>query len=116
MPIQRYHQRLKVKAGEQWNVNRENFTGTRGWDEGLKNPGFRFDGSGRSFQTASVEGVKNRDADGYERNHPDAFGWKTPRTSSGSKARKAASAKIAKIPLALSSHIARVYLSKRLAA
>ena len=55
------------------------------------------------------EGVKNRDADGYERNHPDAFGWKTPRTSSGSKARKAASAKIAKIPLALSQHIARVY-------
>lgn len=26
--------------------------------EGLKNPGFRFDGSGKSFQTASVDGVK----------------------------------------------------------
>jgi hypothetical protein len=62
------------------------------------------------------EGVKNRDADGYERNHPEAFGWKTPRTSSGSKARKAASATIAKIPLALSSHIARVYKPERLAA
>lgn len=55
------------------------------------------------------DGVKNRDTDGYERDHPEAFGWKTPRTSSGSKARKAASATIAKIPLALSSHIARVY-------
>jgi hypothetical protein len=62
------------------------------------------------------EGVKNRDADGYERNHPEAFGWKTPRTSSGSKARKAASATIAKIPLALSSHIARVYKPQRIAA
>jgi hypothetical protein len=152
MPPQRYHQRLKVKAGEQWNVNRPNFTGTRGWDdEGLKNPGFRFDGSGKSFQSESVnrhvaqyaastpsegfkteglnwsdrskrgqdftrvgglqaEGHKHRDADGYDRSHPEAFGWKGPRTSSGAKAaRKAASAKIAKIPFALSSHIARVY-------
>lgn len=58
MPIQRYHERLKVKAGEQWNINRDNFTGTRGWDEGVKNPGFRVDGSGGSFQTASV---KNHD-------------------------------------------------------
>lgn len=110
-----------------------------------KVPGFRFDGSGGSFQTAAVEGVKGRDLDGYERNHPNAFGWKIPRTSSGSpgrkakvaegrkgtgsgsgknatwfdqnlcahasksSARKAASAKIAKIPFALSSHIARVY-------
>jgi hypothetical protein len=54
MPIQRYHERLKVKAGEQWNVNRANFTGTRGWDEGLKNPGFRFDGSGRVVPDESV--------------------------------------------------------------
>lgn len=87
-----------------------------------KVPGFRFDGSGRSFQTASVNlhqdsGQKHRDADGYERNHPKAFGWKGPRTSSSAtSARKAASAKIAKIPFALSSHIARVYHPKRLAA
>lgn len=57
----------------------------------------------------AAEGRKHRDPDGYDRSHPDAFGWKVPRTSSGSKARKAASAQIAKIPLALSSHIARVY-------
>lgn len=143
MPIQKYHSRLKVKAGEQWNINRENFTGTRGWDEGVKNgeagggswfaigspgqavtggnpdgrknPGFRFDGSGKSFQTESVnrhvaEGLKHRDADGYERDHPQAFGWKSPRTSSSAvSARKAASARIAKIPLPLSQHIARAW-------
>lgn len=55
MPIQKCHSRLKVKEGEQWNVNRTNFTGTRGWDDGIKNPGFRFDGSGKSFQSESVD-------------------------------------------------------------
>jgi hypothetical protein len=55
------------------------------------------------------DGVKNRDVDGYERKHPNAFGWKVPRTSSHSKARKAASAMIAKIPLPLARHIARTY-------
>lgn len=87
-----------------------------------KNPGFRFDGSGRSFQSESVarhvDGRKLRDEeDGYERNHPRAFGWKAPRTSSTAlKVRKAASAKIAKIPFALSSHIARVYHPQKAAA
>ncbi len=126
-----------------------------------KVPGFRFDGSGKSFQSASVqehtknnggswfniahnttsgkgqnpdgrkvpsdvgrrtdigkgarfttrdcgdEGIKLRDQDGYERNHPNAFGWKSPRTSSGNvRGRKFASAMIAKIPLTLSRHIA----------
>ncbi len=54
-------------------------------------------------------GLKLRDQDGYERTHPDAFGWKTPRTSSKSEARKQASAAIAKIPFSLAQHIARVY-------
>jgi hypothetical protein len=125
---------------------------------GSKVPGFRFDGSGKSFQSASVEqtgqkgrgiphirdgaphtkhlinpaenvpksagfnvtaaqryrgglsdGVKARDADGYDRNYPAAFGWKAPRTSPKSDSRKAASALIAKIPLTLSRHIAAVY-------
>jgi hypothetical protein len=107
--------------------------------------GFRFDGSGRSFQSASVEhtgvkapgmnwsdrtkgerlsftdiagrhtaaamaeGIKQRDLDGYEHNHPEAFDWKAPRTSSHSPQRKAASAMIAKIPFMLSSWIARCY-------
>lgn len=103
-----------------------------------KVPGFRFDGSCKSFQSASVEhtGVKapgmnwsdqtKRGQDftrivgnhatagikgsvGYERNHPNAFGWKLPGTNSKSPARKMASAMIAKIPEPLSRHIARTF-------
>jgi hypothetical protein len=59
---------------------------------GAKNPGFRFDGSGRSFQSESVN------------TH-----IKLSRSGSKSPARKAASAKIAKIPFALSAWIARTY-------
>jgi hypothetical protein len=70
--------------------------------DGHKNPGFRFDGSGKSFQSESVN-----------RHSADSFGWskESPLRNCNSKspARKAASALIAKIPLALSSHIARVY-------
>lgn len=101
--------------------------------------GFRFDGSGGSFQTAAVkvsglnwsnygkpgykaeafnttaeqrlkaDHIKNKDADGYERDHPAAFGWKKPRTSSHSHARKADSAHIAKIPFPLARHIAAAW-------
>jgi hypothetical protein len=67
-----------------------------------KNPGFRFDGSGRSFQSESVA-----------RHVSDTFGWAKQsdlrNNNSKSPRRKAASAKIAKIPLVLSRHIARVY-------
>jgi hypothetical protein len=53
------------------------------------------------------DGRKLRDQDGYERSHPNAFGWKSPRTSSRDfKKRKFASAMIAKIPLPLSRFIA----------
>jgi hypothetical protein len=57
------------------------------------------------------DGRKRRDeADGYDRTHPAAFGWKSPRTSStATSARKAASARIAKIPLTLSRWIAAHY-------
>jgi hypothetical protein len=68
-----------------------------------KVPGFRFDGSGRSFQSASVDHLKLKDQDGYE------LGWNAPRTSSRSTARKAASAMIAKIPAPLAQWIARAY-------
>lgn len=75
-----------------------------------KVPGFRFDGSGKSFQTASVEGVKMRDQDGYERDHPAAFGWKSLRTSSGDKkGRQFASAMIAKIPMPLGQFIGATF-------
>jgi hypothetical protein len=94
-----------------------------------KVPGFRFDGSGRSFQTASVEGMKNAIGGSWFKigspgqknvnNNPDGRQWKRDPVAScgsGSKKRKHASAKIAKIPFALSSHIARVYRPKDLAA
>lgn len=95
----------------------------------IKIAGFRFDGSGGSFQSAAVknegidgswfaigapgqrkvggnpDGRKLKDQDGYERDHPAAFGWKKPRTSSKSSKRKMASAMIAKIPLVLARHI-----------
>jgi C-5 cytosine-specific DNA methylase len=122
---------------------------------GQKVEGFRFDGSGKSFQTAAVEGVKNPGLDcskhgqpGYaegpgrsfrdsanknnggswfavsHNNVPHSRGddikcggdWFGPGNasamrnhSSKSPKRKMASAMIAKIPLPLSRHIARVY-------
>jgi hypothetical protein len=97
-----------------------------GWtSNGLKVPGFRFDGSGKSFQTASVkefgwnqnekfqaarrEGIKQQDGRGK--------GWfgeygpnqGTRNTGSKSNARKAASAMIAKIPFPLAQYIARIF-------
>lgn len=82
-------------------------TGKLHWqDDSLKVPGFRFDGSGRSFQTASVEGQKAVTGgwfnDGADPNRMAAF-------SSKSSARKVASARIAKIPSALSRYIGEVY-------
>ena len=77
---------------------------------GRKNPGFRFDGSGRSFQSESVErhvgeGRKGAGAGAGA----EWFDGNLCVTSSKSPARKAASAKIAKIPIALSRWIARCY-------
>ncbi|HWX30138.1 MAG TPA: hypothetical protein VNZ53_22210, partial [Steroidobacteraceae bacterium] len=75
-----------------------------------KVPGFRFDGSGKSFQSASVNGLKAAQdgLGGYGGN----FGWNnTPmrRGNSKSSGRKMASAMIAKIPLPLSRHIAATF-------
>jgi len=72
-------------------------------DHGAKMPGFRFDGSGKSFQTASVEhmGIK-QGGDWFNADQPSI----SRQCSSKSPARKAASAMIAKIPLQLSRHIA----------
>lgn len=114
--------------------------------KGFKNAGFRFDGSGRSFQSESVnratktnggswfnvahtttsgkgqnpvhreigDGVKQAGISDGRKNGGDWFssgeGMSLQRrASSRSSARKAASAAIAKIPLALARHIARVY-------
>lgn len=74
--------------------------------EATKLPGFRFDGSGRSFQSASVgRKVPGGGADGWfgSNDHP------LRQHTKGHPARKEASAMIAKIPLTLSRHIAAVY-------
>ena len=108
-----------------------------------KVPGFRFDGSGRSFQTASVAetGVKapgmnwsdrtkrgqnftriagrhavasdGRKQVGSGREWFAGEGATSRETSSKSPTRKFASAMIAKIPEPLSRHIARTYLPMR---
>jgi hypothetical protein len=142
----------ELGGGSWFNIGSPGQNGVGANPDGRKNPGFRFDGSGKSFQTESVnrhvapdEGFKSRGMDwsnrnlrgqdftriagaqaeaaegikgseGYERDHPNAFGWKKPGTSSKSSARKAASAKIAKIPLPLSQYIARHYLPDQVAA
>jgi hypothetical protein len=75
--------------------------------------GFRFDGSGRSFQSESVEqmGIK-QGGDWFNASQPSMsrlYGSKSP-------ARKAASAKIAMIPLPLSRHIGATYFPAPMAA
>lgn len=121
--------RVALKHGVAHSSNgATNFHGHAGGNDGSKVPGFRFDGSGKSFQTASVEGMKapggahirdgsahtarlTNPAEGRKGAGAGAawFDGNLCVTSSKSRARKAASAHIAKIPMALSSHIARVY-------
>lgn len=81
----------------------------------VKVPGFRFDGSGRSFQSASVEGTK-QGGDWFAEARKGGPGGTTASLGSKSPARKMASAMIAKIPLPLSRHIARAWLPQREAA
>ena len=85
--------------------------------EHSKLPGFRFDGSGKSFQSASVEHTKRHltnqaESDGVKQHKSGRAWFADPdsisgSTSSKSNARKAASAAIAKIPFVLAQHIAR---------
>jgi hypothetical protein len=74
-----------------------------------KVPGFRFDGSGRSFQTASVKEHKIAEAREGVGAGADWFDGNLCALSSKSPNRKAASAMIAKIPLPLSRHIAATF-------
>jgi hypothetical protein len=84
-----------------------------------KVPGFRFDGSGRSFQTASVSHTEGRKVGkDWFGGYGGGFGWDSSpmrRNSSKSPARKFASAMIAKIPLTLSRHIAATFRPARAA-
>lgn len=83
-------------------------------ERATKVAGFRFDGSGKSFQTAStmrMAGETAAVAEGRKGAGAGAawFDQNLCQLSSNSPGRKAASAYIAKIPMVLSSHIARVY-------
>lgn len=82
--------------------------------EFTKVPGFRFDGSGGSFQSAAV--AEHRKAPAGTQWFNDGPRTKDSLASSGSKspARKAASARIAKIPSSLSHWIARAWFPKPL--
>jgi len=101
----------------------------------LKNPGFRFDGSGKSFQSESVhrqiskawrdkhydktdKAQLGRDEikQGGDWFNSDSGNSISRTTGSKSKARKAASAAIAKIPLPLSRYIAAHFKPQRVAA
>ncbi len=95
-----------------------------------KVPGFRFDGEGGSFQTASVNGafktqieqrLQNRIEHATEgvKTNLSGHAWYHQgigSVSSKSNARKAASAMIAKIPFALSSYIGRHFKPQAVAA
>jgi len=87
---------------------------------GLKNPGFRFGGCGRSFQSESVDRhIKNGGGSWFKigspgqkvtGQNPDGRNWKRdPMASSGGKKRKHAAAMIAKIPFPLSQFIAATF-------
>jgi len=78
----------------------------------MKNPGFRFDGSGRSFQSESVERHVKQGGDWFAEARKGGVGGTSASFGSKSPQRKAASAMIAKIPLPLSRYIAAVYHPK----
>jgi intein/homing endonuclease len=73
-----------------------------------KVPNFRFDGSGRSFQTASVEGTK-QGGDWFAEARKGGAGGTSASFGSKSPARKAASAMIARIPLPLARYIGATF-------
>jgi len=78
----------------------------------IKQPGTRFDGSGKSWQTAAVEATGTKQGG-------DSFNDSQPSISrlygSKSSKRKAASALIAKIPLVLARHIGHYWHPDRIA-
>lgn len=79
--------------------------------QATKVPGFRFDGSGKSFQTASVSETDIKSPGNSKGGWFGKYqsGQHGRSASSKSPARKAASAMIAKIPLPLSRHIAATF-------
>jgi len=131
---------IKNGGGSWLNVAHNTASGNGNNPDGRKVPGFRFDGSGRSFQIESVKvsgmdwskygtpGYKAVAFNGEAARRLRDTGLKvggdwfsdplSPSRTSGSKskARKAAAAAIAKIPLPLSQHIARYWYPREVAA
>lgn len=107
MPITlRGNLRLKTATGEQWNVNRSNFTGTAPWTgsdrgEGHKSQGMNWSDRERRGQDFTRVAGRQALVDCTEQR----------RHGSKSSGRKAASAMIAKIPLPLARHVASVFRS-----
>lgn len=114
--------RTSKNGGGSWfNIAHNTESGHGQNPDGRKLPGFRFDGSGKSFQSESVK-VSGLNWSGSEKPGYKArafnttalqrFGWAgtiMQEGTSGGQKRKAASAKIAKIPFPLASYIARCF-------
>lgn len=83
-----------------------------------KAPGFRFDGSGRSFQSECVlAGIKNQGGSWFNVAHNTTSGkGRNPDGRLQSSSRKRATAMISKIPLPLARHIGRVFYPREVAA
>ena len=99
----------RTKRGQAFNPAAQGKAFRESREGGAKNnggsPGQKVTGQNPVHALAGIKG-----SEGYERDHPAAFGWKKkPGTSSHSKARKMASAMIAKIPLPLSRHIGATF-------
>lgn len=117
--IIRGHARLKTHDGEQWNVNRKNFTGPLGWKETNRNPVHEFAGQKINNYLNKCDGHSHTrhltNPEEHRKNGGDWVGGGQDcslqrRVGSKSNARKAASAAIAKIPMPLAQYIARVFL------
>ena len=104
---------IKNGGGSWLNVAHHTASGKGNNPDGRKVPGFRFDGSGKSFQSAAVARDDGLKIGGDWFSDPSST---CRRHISRSKARKAASAAIAKIPLPLSQHIARYWYPREVAA
>ena len=94
---------IKNGGGSWFNIAHNTESGHGQNPDGRKLPGFRFGGSGGSFQSRCVEetGIK-QGGDWFNNSEP----YIARLSGSKSSARKAASAQIAKIPLPLARHIA----------
>jgi hypothetical protein len=95
-------------SGSWFNIAHNTVSGVGQNPDGRKVPGFRFDGSGRSFQSESVK-VSGDWFGSYEEMKQN--GTISPGRLHGKNSvkRKAASAQIAKIPFPLARHIARSF-------